>query len=394
MSSKYRLKMAAVIAIFVIVSFISIYAGRFLFMGEKISRENSGKTVNAETSISTAGVEQTTLESEPFPVVYRHISRVINGEKQEINLLEIDVSNDRVEILPVLSHDNVHGFETLSGMVQRKQAYAAVNGGFFHEYGEPSGMVMIRGKMIRKPSGKYPVLIIDGKKAILKELSTQLYIKTENRMLKVDDINNPGKAGQTILYTPVYGSSTRSLGDCVAATIINNTVTKIAPYTGKVAIPENDGMLLACYVPNEYNLGNFPLRVGDYVNFIYEPGLGADAHAYECGSWVVKDGEVVIKKNDEWIGVTTNRDPRTVVGLKDDKTLILLTVDGRQPGYSAGLTGKELGKLLLELGVSDAAMLDGGASTEMIVDGKVVNRPSFKGQERPLGGAIAVILKD
>jgi exopolysaccharide biosynthesis protein len=69
---------------------------------------------------------------------------------------------------------------------------------------------------------------------------------------------------------------------------------------------------------------------------------------------------------------------------------VLLTADGRQPGYSAGLTGRELGELLLELGISNAAMLDGGASTEMIVDGKIVNRPSFKGQERPLGGALIV----
>jgi len=92
--------------------------------------------------------------------------------------------------------------------------------------------------------------------------------------------------------------------------------------------------------------------------------------------------------------VMTNWDPRTAIGLKDEDTVVLFTVDGRQPGYSAGLTGAELADVLLKYGVKDAAMLDGGASTEMIIEGKIANRPSFKGQERPLGGAIAVRLKE
>jgi exopolysaccharide biosynthesis protein len=45
---------------------------------------------------------------------------------------------------------------------------------------------------------------------------------------------------------------------------------------------------------------------------------------------------------------------------------------------------------MISLGTVSAAMLDGGASTEMIFDGKMVNRPSFKGEERPIGGGILV----
>ena len=39
-------------------------------------------------------------------------------------------------------------------------------------------------------------------------------------------------------------------------------------------------------------------------------------------------------------------------------------------------------------------MLDGGASTEMIVDGEIVNRPSYRGQERKIAGALAVFLSN
>ena len=77
----------------------------------------------------------------------------------------------------------------------------------------------------------------------------------------------------------------------------------------------------------------------------------------------------------------TNRDPRTAVGIREDGTVILLTVDGRQPG-TAPVHRRELADYLVRCGAVDAAMLDGGASTAMLFDGKLVNRPSYKGQER------------
>jgi exopolysaccharide biosynthesis protein len=91
------------------------------------------------------------------------------------------------------------------------------------------------------------------------------------------------------------------------------------------------------------------------------------------------------------VGVMTNRDPRTAVGIKEDGTVILFVVDGRQPGFSAGFTGKELAEYLIGCGVRDAAMLDGGASTEMLVEGRLVSRPSHKGEERPLAGGILIL---
>ena len=71
--------------------------------------------------------------------------------------------------------------------------------------------------------------------------------------------------------------------------------------------------------------------------------------------------------------------------------VILMTIDGRQPGYSIGMTGKELGNFILSYGINNAAMLDGGASTEMIVKGKIVNKPSGEGRERPVGGGIVLL---
>jgi len=73
--------------------------------------------------------------------------------------------------------------------------------------------------------------------------------------------------------------------------------------------------------------------------------------------------------------------PRSAVGYDSaNQKLWFLVVDGRQNGYSEGVTTRELADLLLELGCSDGINLDGGGSSVLIVKNqegkwKVVNRP-------------------
>jgi len=64
--------------------------------------------------------------------------------------------------------------------------------------------------------------------------------------------------------------------------------------------------------------------------------------------------------------------PRLAVGLTaDGQTLVVLAVDGRQPGYSSGATFADLRAILRREGVTDAVNMDGGGSTSLVVwDGK------------------------
>lgn len=373
------------IIVLIAVPFILLLAGHFLF---KYWQEGVVPHFPVQTS-----QEPELEDNNEFPVKYIHKTEEINGYKQEINMLEIDLRSGKVEVLPVLSHNKIYGFENLSEIVLRSNAYAAVNAGFFYEYGQPAGMVVNNGEIIAKSTGVYPVFLINNGKAGLEEIKTKMFLKHQKGTLSISNINTSGKTGQTVLYTPAYGTTNRAKTGNITVTIEDNTIRKIASYKGEVDIPYN-GMLLTFYGSVEYSINNLPFSIGDSVEFYYEPGLESDAQAYECGSWIVKNGQIVIGEKDAWVGVMTNRDPRTVIGIKEEGSVILMTVDGRQPGYSAGLTGKELGQLLLKYGINDAAMLDGGASTEMIVEGKIVNRPSFKGRERPLGGGIIVKIKN
>jgi len=90
------------------------------------------------------------------------------------------------------------------------------------------------------------------------------------------------------------------------------------------------------------------------------------------------------------------RHPRTAVGIAaGGRRLLLVTVDGRQPPYSDGMTLAELAAVFRSLGATAAINLDGGGSTAMVVRRGVgyalANRPSDPAGERPVGNAVAVI---
>lgn len=359
------------------MSFILLYAGHFLF-SHKYGKDNNsaGNTGNKTVTVIP-------------PASFTKLTMEIRGNKQEVRVLEIDLTNENTDIRPVLSHDSIFGFEKLSSIVKRTNAYAAVNGGFFSEYGQPGGMTAIDGRLLTKPTGKYPVFIIKEREALLENLSMDLKIRVKGKEIPIDNINTPPQPGQVILYTPDYGDSNRLEMKNISVIIKENVVYDIGEYGSECDIPA-DGMVLSFTSPLKYEAGSIPFSQNDTVELNIAQEMKGIRHAYECGSWIVRGEEIVIGDRDDWVGLLTNPDPRTAVGIKKDGKVMLVVVDGRQPGYSTGVSGKELGIIMLKLGAVDAAMLDGGSSSEMIFEGNIVNRPSYKGEERLLGGALVV----
>jgi exopolysaccharide biosynthesis protein len=87
-----------------------------------------------------------------------------------------------------------------------------------------------------------------------------------------------------------------------------------------------------------------------------------------------------------------DRHPRTAIGFSADSTkLFLVTVDGRRESDS-GMSLGELARVMIDLGVYEGMNFDGGGSTTMVVDGKVVNSPSDKTGERAVGSGLLIVV--
>ncbi|MFT4010532.1 MAG: phosphodiester glycosidase family protein [Nocardioidaceae bacterium] len=72
--------------------------------------------------------------------------------------------------------------------------------------------------------------------------------------------------------------------------------------------------------------------------------------------------------------------PRTAVGVLDTNRLVFVVVDGREKGYSKGVTMTGLATIMKDLGARTAYNLDGGGSSTMYFQGEVINEPSNGGE--------------
>jgi len=114
------------------------------------------------------------------------------------------------------------------------------------------------------------------------------------------------------------------------------------------------------------------------------------------GGWprIVRDGRSVAAAADSVEGTfprfSAQRHPRSAIGFsRDSTTLYLVAVDGRQE-TSDGMTLVELADFLVSIGAWQAMNFDGGGSTTLVIDGRLVNRPSDATGERTVGNAILV----
>ena len=106
------------------------------------------------------------------------------------------------------------------------------------------------------------------------------------------------------------------------------------------------------------------------------------------GPVLVRDGKPVYRANEAFtVSQIAPRHPRTAVGQTADGRLIFAVVDGRQPGYSVGMTTYEMALTMVRLGAVRAMQLDGGGSSTLAFDGRVLNSPS-DGRERPVPTAL------
>ena len=92
-------------------------------------------------------------------------------------------------------------------------------------------------------------------------------------------------------------------------------------------------------------------------------------------------------------GFAESRHPRTMIGVDGERAIWLVTVDGRQPTLSVGMTLVELQQLARKLHLTGALNLDGGGSTTMWAQGAVMNSPSDAAGPRKVSDALLVFPK-
>ena len=117
--------------------------------------------------------------------------------------------------------------------------------------------------------------------------------------------------------------------------------------------------------------------------------------AIHAGPVLMHNGEIRITTNEEvFFGSSIPKiHPRTAAGYRKNGELVLLVIDGRQVN-SRGVDLMELAIIMKDLDCIEAINLDGGGSSAMVVDGKLLNRPSGTSSQREVMSAIAISLRN
>lgn len=104
------------------------------------------------------------------------------------------------------------------------------------------------------------------------------------------------------------------------------------------------------------------------------------------GPVLISQGKINITTKEErmFVGGEQDKHPRTAMGYTADDKLIILMVEGRNPGIAAGMTLKQEAETLRDLGCVEALNLDGGGSSCLLLNGKETIKPSDKEGQRPV----------
>ena len=337
-----------------------------------------------------------------------------------VNVLEVPCTED-LEIVPYANIDNGKWkLTTVEAMISNyeathpnKKVIAAVNGDYFDIRGEgnypytSTGGTVSEGNYFKvNSSWKSIGFMNDGSSKslignVLPEISSTPYIEVlENGKVVyetiVNGINKAASAGETTVYFTFYDESHNP-----KAVSVNNayivTGDQIAPIgewsvygLGEITkIGSCDLMFNQFAVETSNSILRDYLKVGATVRVQYKyVGVleGVD-NVIGYPHNLIVDGQAEIQKD--------YRHPRTMVGMREDGTIIFTTIDGRQisKGYY-GANYVEQAALMQYYGCVQAYNLDGGGSTTILIrqNGKFVvkNSPS-DGSARSDGNCIFIV---
>jgi hypothetical protein len=303
-----------------------------------------------------------------------------------------------VTLRAVLSNEQVAGTDPLlertSTMCARVNCLVALNGDFAAVGSDqPIGGLITGGQLLRTPSDTHHQLSITGDGHLSAgsfDWSGEL-VPTDLRSLHLDGVNVARPDGKVVLYTPAFGPTTETVGPGTSLVLralqpagplrLGQTAVvefvSLVEETAAVAIPA-DGAVLSASGAAAGALQDVWARVqqgsADSWAFLRLDTPAGVMESLGGSPILLRDGKRWFADTDD--NFTRGRHPRTLVGWSSLGETLLVTVDGRQPDVSVGMTLAEAADLLLALGATDGINLDGGGSTTFVTNGTVANQPS------------------
>jgi len=343
-----------------------------------------------------------------------------------------------------LAKGKVAGRAPTSQIARDNDAIVAINGGFFAMtseqgvVGDPTSVAIIDGRLESEPSRGRPWIAIgnQGQLSASLELSSEPAAPSlqwdDGTTTPLDGINRRPELLRNCgaLLEPAAGISWHDQTCLMQDQMVAFTKTSgfLPPFfqNAAYALIQDDGTITQGYrAPQGQELlvvatGERVAELRRLIAWEKRARLHVPVLAARPGLFAVGGGPTLLKDGKAYRSETTEgwpfanapldqanamhrwvnlKNPRTAIGVRDDGTILLVVVDGQRDekpvsqAFSAdgGATIEELREVMLALGARDALNLDGGGSSTLAINGKVVNTPSDPTGERPVSDAVIVV---
>jgi Phosphodiester glycosidase/FlgD Ig-like domain len=337
---------------------------------------------------ATAGAVTTLLPG----VTYQRQQQLISGRPVVLHVVRTPPHGGLYQLRPVLSHGTVKGRATVPAMqrsLSRQATTVGINGDLFDwASGSPTGVFLRNGVLSTPPAVQRSGLAIafDGSLIVDRFRFLGSWTPGANPAHPLRTINRLVSKPGVGIYTRNYGGRTPWVRGSVEVVLsgfppallngnLTGTVTAVRRH-GNTSIPRRGAVLKARGFWRGRILAEAPLGTQVTVR-LGLAGVPSDAaDAIGGGPLLVRNGNAV-RQPDEYFSLAhlVQRHPRSAIGQLANGRLIFVVADGRS-SVSSGLTMWDLARTMQRLGAVTAMSVDGGGSSTLGFDGRVLNRPS------------------
>lgn len=363
-------------------------------------------------------------------VVYKDMRFVQNSAQQASRILDIDLNQPNIKVEMGIPNP-INTLSTVSARAKAESAeghrvVGAVNASFFHTKTKMPAYLVTWKENVKTlgviSTGADEFMSVPtafginaAGNAQIDSFAYDTTFEVNGQSTKVNSINKARSDSEIIVYTPNWSYSSTRTNSYGMEIIVENTsaqldegiefgkpitgtVKAVTPYgqAGNSVIPSNGYVISIQGGTQAAKFANVQPGQEIKLNVNVEDKWKNSEFMLASGPMLVKDGKVsmTISENSSRAKEVA---PRTAVAMdKSGKRVFLVTVDGRQSGYSKGMNLKQFAQYLVSLGADRAINLDGGGSTTLVarkhgnIYPTVMNSPS-DGRERSVSTVLQVV---
>lgn len=295
------------------------------------------------------------------------------GRKFTMSYLEMNGNNFNFSV--ELANGGIAGLEKATAILQKSEGEVMINGGYFDQNQNlPIGLLMREGKILGLPTlGRPAVYFSETGRVYVSRMDIIYLARIGQCFVQLNGVNSPYR-GEAVLYTQEYRNSIPKFDDFRYLIIGSDGTVLSTVHTSSL----KKGQSVLVLSPSAaQKVGN--VVVGDRVELEILNSCGESlSAAVEGGPMIIHDGAPVTDYERDYYSssLLDVRAPRTLVGIKKGSgKVVFIVIDGYQQN-SYGLTFKEMIEFFKDKEFSSLMCLDGGKSSVMSVEGKIVNSPS------------------